>query len=320
MSTIRSSLTASRNGDREAFGKIIQQYQNTVCAIAYGITGNLQQSEDLTQETFVTAWLQLKDLHDEAKFPSWLCGIVRNLAHNWVRKNARQKLPVAQSEWVEHLAVTPTNEESTVEELVDPLEREAKAAMVWEILQKLPEQFREPLILYYQQSQSVSEIAAVLDLSEANVRQRLSRGRAKIRTEVLERVEQALSALRPDKMFYLVILASLPVVTMSTTQAVAATIASVTGGTIATGSTGGGTVGTSAVGATTLGGIILNVFIFAFWILFYPCLILFAFVLNYASLRDLPTIRSRRAFLKYHLMLVGMIFIVVEMIGVILRR
>ena len=81
MSTILSSLTASRNGDREAFGKIIQQYQNTVCAIAYGITGNLQQSEDLTQETFVTAWLQLKDLRDEAKFPSWLCEIARNLAH-----------------------------------------------------------------------------------------------------------------------------------------------------------------------------------------------------------------------------------------------
>ena len=300
MSVLSTQLAASLRGDREAFGEIIQKYQNTVCAVTYSITGNLQQSEDLAQEAFVTAWLQLKELRDESKFPAWLCGIARNLAHNWVRKNAKQNSPIAQSELVEQLAASSEN-------VADESDREAKSAMVWEILRELPETYREPLVLFYQQSQSVGNIAAALDLSEENVRQRLSRGRAKIRTEVAERIEQALSALQPDKMFYLVVLAALPVAVMSTSQAVAATLTLATGGTIVGSTSGGGTFGTAA-GATTLWGIILNVAVFVFWILFYPCIIAFSMIANYAGLRDLPTLRSRRAMLKYHLMTIGMIF------------
>ena len=264
MSVLSTQLAASLRGDREAFGEIIQKYQNTVCAVTYSITGNLQQSEDLAQEAFVTAWLQLKELQEDAKFPAWLCGIARNLAHNWVRKNAKQNTAIVQSELVEQLAVS---HETTAGESPNEFDREAKSAMVWEILRELPETYREPLVLFYQQSQSVGDIAAALDLSEENVRQRLSRGRAKIRTEVAERIEQALSALQPDKMFYLVVLAALPVAVMSTSQAVAATLTLATDGTIAGSTSGGGTFGTAA-GATTLWGIILNVPIWAFriWI------------------------------------------------------
>ena len=308
-------LAASLRGDREAFGGLIQQYQNTVYAVVYNITGNLQQSEDLTQETFVAAWLQLKELRDEAKFPAWLCGIARNLAQNWVRTNARRKTPVARSELVEQLAAEPERGLTGIPpgETSETQDRHEQAALVWEILQELPEQYREPLVLFYQQSQSTAEIAAALDLTEATVRQRLSRGRAQIREEVAGRVEQALEGLQPDKLLYVTILAALPIATMNTAQAVAATFATVTGGTVAggmaSGSTGGGTLGT-ATGATTLWGVILHVLLAAFYILFFPFLITFSMVVNYAAFRDLPTIRSRRAHLKYHLMVFGMIPIV----------
>ena len=289
-----TQLAAGLRGDREAFGTLIQQYQNTVYAVVYSITGNLQQSEDLTQETFVTAWLQRKELRDESKFPAWLCGIARNLAQNWMRTNARRNTPLPQSGLVEQLATAP-----------ETTDHESQAAMVWEVLRELPESYREPLVLYYQQSQSIGEIAAALDLSEANVRQRLSRGRARIREEVAGRVEQALASMQPDRMFYLTVLAALPVATMSTTQAVAVTFAAATGG--ATISGGGGTVGT-ATGATTFWGVIFNILITVFWILFFPFLIAVAAGANYAMLRDLPTVRSRRAHLKYHLTFIGSIF------------
>ena len=315
MSGMATPLAASLRGDREAFGGLIRQYQNTVYAVVYSITGNLQQSEDLTQETFVAAWLQLRELRDEAKFPAWLCGIARNLAQNWVRTNARRNTPVARSELVEQLAAEPERDRAEIAsgETSETQDRQAQAAMVWEILQELPEQYREPLVLFYQQSQTTAEIAAALDLTEANVRQRLSRGRTRIRDEVAGRVEQALGALQPDKMLYVTVLAALPIATMNTAQAVAATFATITGGAVSggtvAGGTGGGTLGT-ATGATTLWGVILNILLTAFSILFFPFIVTFSFIMSYVSFRDLPTIRSRRAHLKYHMMAFGMIPIV----------
>lgn len=52
-------LHASRAGDRDAFGRIVNRYQSLVCALAYSRTGNLAGSQDLAQETFVAPWRRL---------------------------------------------------------------------------------------------------------------------------------------------------------------------------------------------------------------------------------------------------------------------
>ena len=71
---------ASRAGDRDAFGRIVERYQSLICALAYSRTGNLAGSQDVAQETFVTAWRQIGELREPAKLRGWLCGIARNLA------------------------------------------------------------------------------------------------------------------------------------------------------------------------------------------------------------------------------------------------
>src|SRR5947208_2913457 len=71
-------VTASRAGDRDAFGEIVSRYQSLVCSVAYSATGGLAQSEDLAQETFVAAWKSLGHLNDPSRLRSWLCGIARN--------------------------------------------------------------------------------------------------------------------------------------------------------------------------------------------------------------------------------------------------
>src|SRR3982750_459503 len=83
-------VTRSRSGDLDAFGELVARYQSLVCSLAYSATGSLPQSEDLAQDIFVTAWRQLGSLREPAKLRSWLCGIARNLIHNWQRKESRQ--------------------------------------------------------------------------------------------------------------------------------------------------------------------------------------------------------------------------------------
>src|SRR5262245_64898073 len=70
----------SGEGDREAFGRIVERYQSLICSLAYSACGNLGASEDLAQETFLAAWRKLGELREPARLRAWLCGIVRNLA------------------------------------------------------------------------------------------------------------------------------------------------------------------------------------------------------------------------------------------------
>src|SRR6476620_5142432 len=77
------------DGDREAFGRIVERYQTLVCSIAYSACGVLGTSEDMAQETFITAWHRLKDLREPGKLRQWLCGIVRNIAASTVRRDLR---------------------------------------------------------------------------------------------------------------------------------------------------------------------------------------------------------------------------------------
>src|SRR5215475_9145752 len=80
----------AREGDREAFGRIVQRYQSLVSSIAYSACGALGTSEDMAQETFIAAWHRLGDLREPNKLRQWLCGIVRNIAANAVRSELRR--------------------------------------------------------------------------------------------------------------------------------------------------------------------------------------------------------------------------------------
>src|SRR3954464_8978751 len=80
----------SRAGDREAFGRIVERYQSLVCSLAYSACGSLAGSEDLGQETFIAAWKELGELREPAKLRAWLCGIVRKLTANALRREQRR--------------------------------------------------------------------------------------------------------------------------------------------------------------------------------------------------------------------------------------
>jgi len=76
-------------GDRDAFGQIVAHHQSLICALAYSATGSLTESEDLAQETFVTAWKHLAELREPAKLRAWLCAIARNLIGKKLRRDGR---------------------------------------------------------------------------------------------------------------------------------------------------------------------------------------------------------------------------------------
>jgi RNA polymerase sigma factor (sigma-70 family) len=230
---------ASREGDREAFGRIVERYQSLICALAYSGTGNLAGSQDLAQDTFVAAWRRLGELREPAKLRPWLCGIVRNLAANTLRRDLRR-------------GGAPEGLDAVAEQAAAEDDPEAQAVtreeetLLWRALEGMPETYREPLVLFYREEQSIAEVAAQLDMSEDAVKQRLSRGRAMLRDEMAGIVESALTRSRPGAGFTAAVLGALAIAAPS--GATAATIAGAAG---ATAGAGAGVAAGAGAGAAT---------------------------------------------------------------------
>jgi RNA polymerase sigma factor (sigma-70 family) len=206
----------SRNGDTEAFRQIVERYQPLICALAVSACGSLAASEDLAQETFISAWRQLADLREPRKLRQWLCGIMRNLAANTQRRVLRRGGAPVSLDSVEEGT-------SSVEDPASQTVSREEEALLWRTLSGLPENYREPLVLFYREQKSVAEVAIGLDLSEDVVKQRLSRGRAMLREEMAALVESTLTRTKPTTTFTAGVLAALPLISERGTSAAVAT-------------------------------------------------------------------------------------------------
>ena len=89
-------LKASLRGDHDAFARIVRRYQALVCAITYSATGDVAASEDLAQETFLTAWKRLNSVREPSRLSAWLCTIARNVTTDYLR---RRQHDVASACW-----------------------------------------------------------------------------------------------------------------------------------------------------------------------------------------------------------------------------
>jgi RNA polymerase sigma factor (sigma-70 family) len=138
-------VNASLNGNRDAFTQIVRRYQGLIASIAYSATGNLTQSEDIAQETFVTAWQHLSSLRERDKLRSWLSGIARRVAANTLRRERREPSQAAGP--LEHVTETPSTDALPVERAMSREEE----ALLWRSLEQIPEVYREPLILFYRE-------------------------------------------------------------------------------------------------------------------------------------------------------------------------
>jgi RNA polymerase sigma factor (sigma-70 family) len=219
-------VTQSLAGNRDAFGWIVVRYQSLLCSLAYSATGSLSQSEDLAQETFITAWKQLADLREPEKLRSWLCRISRNLTYDALRRQGRE--PIHKAEPLEGMQELPAAEALPSDYTISREEE----VILWRSIDCIPESYREPLVLYYREHQSVENVAAALELSEDAVKQRLSRGRKLLQEQVLAFVEGALERTSPGKAFTLGVLAALPAFSISA-KAAAVGVAAAKGGTTA---------------------------------------------------------------------------------------
>jgi len=192
-------------GNRNSFAEIVSRYQILVCSLAYSATGDLARSEDLAQETFIAVWQELAKLREPEKLRAWVCSIARHRIQDSFRRHYRE--PVFKAESLDHASAAPTGEAQPSDQAV----REDEVAIMWRALEQIPEIYREPLILFHRENQSVERVATELDLTEDAVKQRLVRGRKLLQAEVEKVVEGTLRRTAPGSVFTSSVLGALPI-------------------------------------------------------------------------------------------------------------
>lgn len=199
-------LEASKRGERAAFGALVERYQNVVSAVSYSRTRDQALSEDVAQETFLAAWRQLDQLREANRLKSWLCGIARNLARKARRRTSRE-------------TTTDVVEGVSLDNPFDDVCEAQAERVVGEALARVPENYRDVLVLYYREHRSIKDVARALDLSEAAALQRLARGRQYLADGVTGLVERSLRGHRVKKNLAACVVAALPAVVPSRVEA-----------------------------------------------------------------------------------------------------
>ena len=177
-----------RRGETEAFSVLVRRHQKKMLNIAFRMIGDYDEACDVVQEAFLSAWRAIGKFRGEARFSTWLCGIVLNHARSHMtQKAARSRReagslddPVKSKDG--SLLKEPSSREESVLERLEKRELEAK---VQDCIGALDGEQREVLVLRDIQGFSYEEIGGMLKLPEGTVKSRLFRARSALKNGLL---------------------------------------------------------------------------------------------------------------------------------------
>ncbi|HLV98433.1 MAG TPA: sigma-70 family RNA polymerase sigma factor [Ktedonobacterales bacterium] len=184
-----TTINAAQNGDLDAFGRIVVQFQDMACAVAYGWLGDLQAAEDCSQEAFIEAYLQLPSLREPAAFVAWLRTIIYKHCDRLTRRKQPPLLPLETAHGVAATDGDPAELSET---------RELQG-MVQTAITCLPPPERAATRLYYLLGYSQVEIATQLGLPVATVKQRIAVARRRLRERLAIQLGPEVLRRRPSQ-------------------------------------------------------------------------------------------------------------------------
>ncbi len=168
-------VVAAQGGDEDAFAAIVRLHQRTIYGVAWGLTRNAADADDLSQETFVRAWRALGRFRVGEPLRPWLTRIAVNLAYSLFRRRKRRP----------ETAIEPLEEAgmqwAATDDPVAEAEGREQSARLNAALAGLSEDHRTILVLRVVQDLSYEEIAKTLEVPAGTVMSRLSRARAELR-------------------------------------------------------------------------------------------------------------------------------------------
>lgn len=181
-------MLRARNGDDEAFTKLVVAYQDRLINIFYHLVGTQEAAEDLAQDVFMRIYRARHGYVPTARFSTWLFRIANNLASNKRRDAGRRKEVAISGSESGPLGVRPEEQLAVDKSALMPtrqLDKRELQGVVQRALESLNDRQRVALLLHKFEDMSYQDIADAMELTPAAVKSLLSRARESLR-QVLE--------------------------------------------------------------------------------------------------------------------------------------
>ncbi len=169
-------------GDSNSFGIIVERYQNMVFALALKMLKHREESEEVSQDTFIKVYKSLSKFNGESKFSTWIYRIAYNTCLDRIKKNSKFNNDVEIND-------VTANEIFQTENVFDSLENKERSIIIKECIDKLPEEECVIIHLFYFEELSLKEIVEIVSMTEGNVKVKLFRARKKLFSIFKESVE-----------------------------------------------------------------------------------------------------------------------------------
>lgn len=177
----RELVAQAKQGDRQAFGRLVERYQQRVYALSYGIVRQREDAWDVAQEAFVKAYRNLGRFEGNSAFYTWLYRIAYNLSIDALRDRARREtVDIDENRKLEEALA-----KSGRRPLEHPDEMAARrelSTVLQRAMHKLSDKHRAIIVLREIQGLSYEEMADVLGISKGTVMSRLFHARQNLQT------------------------------------------------------------------------------------------------------------------------------------------
>lgn len=161
--TEREIVKDVQSGDVEAFRYLVERYQGPIYSLMLRSAPDRDTAADLAQETFTRAYAGIGKFDPGKRFFPWLYSIGMNLLRDYLRKSGRE---------FSGIEVDTFSSESSMEDADESMD----ARTVYKEVLRLPETYREALVLRFREECSMKDIAAALNISVSGAKMRVSRG------------------------------------------------------------------------------------------------------------------------------------------------
>ena len=164
-----------QEGDINAYNELVKRYKDRLLNFVLRYFNNVEQAEDVVQDTLIKLYTHASYYKNVAKFSTWIFTIAKNNALTELRKNKRKK---TDSLWTDDGQVIDIN--SKEESLDTKVQNEIAIDQLNKFLDEIPENFRMAVVLRDFQELSYEEISKILEIPIGTIKSRINRGRIQL--------------------------------------------------------------------------------------------------------------------------------------------
>ena len=164
-----------QEGDINAYNELVKRYKDRLLNFVLRYFNNVEQAEDVVQDTLIKLYTHASYYKKVAKFSTWIFTIAKNNALTELRKNKRKK---TDSLWTDDGQVIDIN--SKEESLDSKVQNEIAIDQLNKFLDEIPENFRMAVVLRDFEELSYEEISKILEIPIGTIKSRINRGRIQL--------------------------------------------------------------------------------------------------------------------------------------------